>query len=279
MPPEFVVVGSVVKDIAPGGWRLGGTAAYASLQAFRLGLRAAAVTSCAPDVSPAEHVPGVQWHVLASETTTSFDNRYRQGRREQWVRELAAPLGPGHIPPAWCTAPLVLIGPVFHDVDPEVARLFPETSHVGLAVQGWLRLEHGGRVGPGSVHPKETWLVGDTVFVSDEDVDDPEAVAVWLNYIATIILTRGARGCTIWDDGGRHEVAAFAVTEVDPTGAGDVFAAAYLIRLRETGHKLTAARFASAAAALAVQGSGLQAVAGREQIDSLLASGQPASVA
>jgi sugar/nucleoside kinase (ribokinase family) len=60
------------------------------------------------------------------------------------------------------------------------------------------------------------------------------------------------------------------VPEVDPTGAGDVFAAAFLIRLHETGNNFEAARFASAAAALSLGGSGISAIAGRAQIEAFL---------
>jgi len=270
MPPDILLMGHIVKDITPRGWRLGGTVAYAAAQAARLGLDVAAVTSCSPDVSPAEALPMAHWHVVPSAATTSFDNRYTDGRREQWVTDVARALGPAHIPPAWCRAPLVLLGPVCGELDPEVGTLFPPTSHVGLCAQGWLRRLEDGKVVAGQVEPDAAWLVGDTVFVSKEDVDDPEGVAVWQRHVPTVILTRGARGCTVWDAGGRHDIDAFDVEEVDATGAGDVFAAAYMVRIRETGDTLSAARFASAAAALSVRGAGIEAVAAREQIETMV---------
>jgi sugar/nucleoside kinase (ribokinase family) len=127
---------------------------------------------------------------------------------------------------------------------------------------------------PGEVEPAAPWLIGDIVFVSEEDVTEPEAVASWLRYVPLVVLTCGARGFTVFDDDGRHDFAAVPVREVDPTGAGDVFAAAFLVRWRETGGDLgETARFAAAAAALSVQGVGLQGIARREQIEALLAAG------
>ena len=61
-----------------------------------------------------------------------------------------------------------------------------------------------------------------------------------------------------------------AVREIDATGAGDVFAAAFLVRQRETGDNRLAAEFATAAAALAVQATGTAGIGGRKAIEALL---------
>ena len=78
----------------------------------------------------------------------------------------------------------------------------------------------------------------------------------------------------MWSEEGCHEVAPFAVHEFDSTGAGDVFAAAFMVRVHETGDVMKSARFASAAAALVVQGPGLAAVADRAAIETLLLAQQ-----
>lgn len=58
--------------------------------------------------------------------------------------------------------------------------------------------------------------------------------------------------------------------EVDPTGAGDVFAAAFLVSLRRREAVATAARFAAAAAAISVEGFGLGAIPTRAVIEERL---------
>lgn len=45
----------------------------------------------------------------------------------------------------------------------------------------------------------------------------------------TVVVKRGSRGCTILEAGGRKELPAVPATVVDSTGAGDAFAAGYLI--------------------------------------------------
>ena len=58
---------------------------------------------------------------------------------------------------------------------------------------------------------------------------------------------------------------------MDPTGAGDVFAAAFLTRLSETGNLDLAARFAASAASISVSREGTLAIAERRQIEERMA--------
>ena len=274
MAAEFLAVGHIVKDVEARGWRLGGSVAYATVQAERLGLRTAAVTRCSPDISPAELLPHTRWHVLPDERTTAFENTYRDGQRSQRVTDCARPIGAAEIPASWRDTPIVLLAPVFHDVDLRAGSVFPRESLVGLSCQGWLRQLRGNQVVPGEVEPAAPWLLGDIVFVSVEDVTDADAVSCWLTYVPIVVLTRGRDGFTVFDDTGRHEFAAVAAREVDPSGAGDVFSTAFLVRWHETGGKLDeAARFAGAAASLVVQGYGLDAVPTRAQIEAVLHAG------
>jgi sugar/nucleoside kinase (ribokinase family) len=269
---DFLALGHVVKDITAGGWRLGGSVAYASVQAHRLGLRTAAVTSCSPDMSPAEIMPHTQWHVLPDEQTTTFDNSYQAGVRRQAILETAHQIGVAQIPSSWRSTPIVLLAPVFWDLDVRTGSVFPPESLVGLGAQGWLRQFEGGRVRPLPFETDAPWLIGDVAFVSEEDLEEPERAAEWLKYVPMVVLTRGPRGATVFDDAGRHDFPAFPAREVDPTGAGDVYATAFLIRFKETSDRDESARFAAAAASLVVQGVGLDAVPTRAEIEAVLAS-------
>ena len=273
MTPEFLVVGHIVKDITASGWQPGGSVAYAAAQARALGLSVGAVTCCGPDVDPASIVGGVQWCIADRGATTTFENRYEGGSRTQRLLETARSLRFDDIPAAWLDAPIILLAPVFQDVDSQLAaRLADRDCLIGVGAQGWLRRREGELLLPGRVERAPSWLAGDVVFVSDEDVEVPEGVAVWQRRVSTVVLTRGERGCTIWDESGRHDLPAFPTDAIDPTGAGDAFATAFLSRRHETGDNLSAARFASAAAALAVRRTGLAGIARRDEIEALLQS-------
>jgi 1D-myo-inositol 3-kinase len=268
--PDILVAGHIVRDILPsGGWRPGGGVYYASCQAAALGLRVGAVTACSTEFE-LPRLRRVAWHVLASSKTTTFENRYTRGVRRQSVRAVGPALKLADIPDQWQDAPVALLTPVFHDLDPQLPkRLQGGPRLLGIGAQGWLRRREGETVQPGVVEPRPRWLAGDVVFVSEEDVTEPEAVAVWQKRVPLVVLTRGGSGCTIWDATGRHDVAPVAMEEVDPTGAGDVFAVAFLHRYRKAGGVGEAARFAAAAAALAIRGKGAEGIAGTREIEAL----------
>ena len=58
--------------------------------------------------------------------------------------------------------------------------------------------------------------------------------------------------------------------EVDANGAGDVFAAAFLIRYHETGDARVAARFATVVASFHVEHVGMEGLPHRAQVEARL---------
>ena len=88
-----------------------------------------------------------------------------------------------------------------------------------------------------------------------------------------VVLKRGERGAVVFTGGGSIEVPTFVVREVDPTGAGDVFDAAFLVGLLHGWPLEEAARFACAAGALSVTRIGaMEGVPEAEQVLHLLAT-------
>jgi len=88
--------------------------------------------------------------------------------------------------------------------------------------------------------------------------DDPRAGcrALLAGGAELVVLKRGADGCTVFTSDGPEDgadVPASAAFVRDPTGAGDVFAAALAVAILDGCTPLDAARFASAAAAEAIE--------------------------
>lgn len=98
--------------------------------------------------------------------------------------------------------------------------------------------------------------------------EDKAAVDLLTLGVSLIAVTAGSRGCRIYTPQESFSVPAFSVEAVDVTGAGDTFSAALLYGLQhmEPGQ---AVRFASAAAAVCVQGIGARA--GAVSSDAVLA--------
>jgi sugar/nucleoside kinase (ribokinase family) len=92
--------------------------------------------------------------------------------------------------------------------------------------------------------------------LSDNTDDDAAAKALLGDGDKLVVLKRGAVGCSVYSPAGRLDVPGFAVEEIDPTGAGDCFNAAFLTALGYGWPLEKTARFANAAGALAVTKQG-----------------------
>ncbi|MGC8872957.1 MAG: PfkB family carbohydrate kinase [Chloroflexia bacterium] len=268
-PSELLIIGHIARDLLEdGGYRAGGTALYAAVTATRLGWRATVWTSAA---TPPPAFPGVRVICLPSAHDTTFWNRYRGGHREQTLLSRASPLTPDSFPPS--PASVVLLGPIAQEVPPSWVEHFPRAI-VGACLQGWLRAwDATGHVRWTPWRDAARWLpCFDAAFLSLEDLGGQRArVRALASCAHLLVLTEGAQGATLFQEGRPLPVPAFPVAEVDPTGAGDVFAAAFLIRYAEGATPFQAARFAAATAALSVQGPGVEAVPDRSAVEALLA--------
>ena len=96
----------------------------------------------------------------------------------------------------------------------------------------------------------------------------------WFQRMPVGVLTADRAGALLFVNGERYEVQPRQAREVDPTGAGDVFAATFLIQYQRDGDPWLAAAAAACAGSLAVEGEGWAAVADRAALDAALAEYQ-----
>jgi len=75
-----------------------------------------------------------------------------------------------------------------------------------------------------------------------------------------LVATEGALGARVYWNGDVRRLAAPAADQVDPTGAGDIFAASFFIRLHQTRDPWEAARYANVLAARSVAWPGISGV-------------------
>lgn len=270
MRPDFLAIGHVARDLAPDGFRVGGTVTYAALTAGRMGLSVAVVTSVGPELDVPSAMPGVQVHVVPSSDTTTFHNSYRHGKRSQLIKGVAAPIGASDVPQQWLSAPLVMLGPLAGEVSYDLAKLFPDAT-VMASLQGWLRQwDDVGRVSQAHWEGEEVLPHLDAAICSIGEIADRDLIDLWKPMVPILVVTMGREGARIHFEGSWHHVPAFPTREVDPTGAGDVFAAAYMIRYRETGDPLESARFASCAASFCVESEDVAGIPIRAQVEARL---------
>ena len=292
MPVNFLVIGHISHDRVPAGFRLGGTVSYAAVTARRLGWQPGMLTRatlgglapCAADDGcgnatglPDSPLEGIPICLLPCTLSTTFYNIYRDGSRTQVLESLADPIGPETLPPAWASAQVVLLGPVAREVPPDWSQAFPKAL-VGITPQGWMRQWNAaGHVRPAPWENADGFLQrADAVIFSREDVGgDDLFIAHLARRARLLVVTDGWRGATLYQEGLSYHVSPRASQEVDPTGAGDVFAAAFLIRLAETGDPLDSVRFANVAASLSVEADGMAAIPYRQRIEDWLRAEPP----
>src|SRR5207237_9450355 len=103
---------------------------------------------------------------------------------------------------------------------------------------------------------------------SVEDMADRVPAAVdWFQRIPLGVLTAGTAGALLYVNGERYEVQPRPALEVDATGAGDVFAATFVIRYHFGDDPWEAAAAAACAASLSVQAEGWAAVPDRAALE------------
>jgi sugar/nucleoside kinase (ribokinase family) len=267
-PPDFVAVGHLTVDELSGGLRPGGSALYAGLFAHRQGLRVGLLTSYGPDFPFDVLPPEIEVVAAPASATTRFALDYHPGGRRLTLKERAARLEPSHVPPHFAGAGLVYLGPVADEVAPELAGAFPDAA-VGVGAQGWCRVWDAAgtvRMRPWP-DPRPVLARAQALFLSSDDVAGWEARALALYQDVPLgALTFAARGAVLFVNGERHAIAAAPATEIEPTGAGDVFAAAFLVRYNATGDAFEAASYAAAAGALTVEAPGIAGVPAAEAL-------------
>lgn len=280
-PPDFLVIGHITRDLLPdGGWRLGGTVTFAALTARRLGMRVAVVTSGPPDVVEALRrlVPDSPIVAVPSPDATTFENIYQGSIRSQFLRGRAAPLTLDDVPSAWRAAPVVLLAPLAQEVDPRLLTAFPQ-SLVAATPQGWLRRwNDDGFVTPGALDAAVEAALPSlgALILSREDLLPPPGhetiahytpsevdaqIATWARGVPIVAVTRGADGALLLCQERTPEAfPGYPAHEVDPTGAGDVFATAFLCHLHATGDPRAATDFANRVAAVSVEHTGASGI-------------------
>lgn len=270
--PEFLAIGHVTLDRFGDEVRPGGGALYSAITAHRLGRSVGILTSHGAEF-PLEVVPpAIEVVTLEAPATTVFEYQDSEGPRVMRVTATASPLTSRDVPEDWREAPLVLLAPVIQEVDPDLVAAFGDAT-VAAAAQGWLRTldDQGGVEAVTWDAPRDVLNRLQALFVSAEDVrGQEEQLTEWVQRVPLAVVTAGAAGALLYVNGDRFEVRPRPTIEVDATGAGDVFAATFLLHYHRDGDPWAAAEAATCAASLSVEGEGWSTVPDAVTLDAAL---------
>jgi sugar/nucleoside kinase (ribokinase family) len=282
---KFVAIGHITNDISPKE-HLGGGVSYSAVAAAKLGLEAHIITKCSRNhryIKELEKL-GVKVHVIPSglNTITTFDNKYNlQGKRNQIVTNIQESISPEdkkNIPWQVLKDSIIIVAPVTSlDVD---IRIFPDFAKYGslnIIPQGYFRkILKNGTV----IHKKwegfGKYISNANIAVlSDEDIPFQREIVKEFPLIA---LTQGAEGVMVYNKGEKFfQTKAFPLKKeelIDFEGAGDVFAATFIIEMiRNPGDIKAASVTASLFAAVKIAGIGgigIDSIPSREQVKEFL---------
>jgi hypothetical protein len=267
-PVDYLVIGHIAHDLTPDGPRLGGTVAYSALTARALGLHVGIVTASGPETS-LEALNGIPIINVESPTSTTFENIYTEHGRVQYLRAQATRINFTNVPEAWQRASIIHLGPIASEMDVILPEGF-SPALLGLTPQGWMRKwDSECRVS------RTEWIDADSalvragaVVISREDVDgDDELIEHMAHQTPILAVTEDAAGAVLYWNGDRRRFRAPEVKEVDATGAGDVFAAAFFIRLFTTRDPWESTRFATLLASRSVTRAGLDGIPTPREIE------------
>jgi sugar/nucleoside kinase (ribokinase family) len=285
---DYTTVGHVTADVLEDGSRRpGGGAFYSALQAARLGRRALIITQGV--AAEIEHLLApyrreLEVEIHPAEHTTTLHTIAHGDARTQRVLAWAGPIEHAV---AVDTA-ILHLAPVARETG---ASWRGSAGFVGLTPQGLVRTwaRPGAEITQRSLAPQQMPRRCDAIVISEAERES----CAWLIAAADgdgeqtaadarpsgsethgvlVAITAGADPTTLHIPGGEVLVLEVPRIEqfVDDIGAGDVFAAAFFVSLREGRHPAEAAAYGNAAAAVRIGAAGPAAVGGRSAIEARL---------
>jgi len=271
---DYTTVGHVTVDVLEdGSRRVGGTALYSALQAARLGLRTLVVTQGVPEEVERLVAPfgdELTFDVRPASSTTTLLTSGTGSTREQRVLAWAGEIGPDI---ALDTA-ILHLAPVARETPVEWRG---HSAFTGLTAQGlvrhWAALGQAfvlGRPAPAQERIAERCAA---VVLSEAERESCSGLVERARTSGALVaITAGEASNTLLLPDGRQLKLDVPPVRMacDDLGAGDVFAAAFFIALHEGRGAGDAASFATAAAAVRVQGVGARAIADRSAIEARL---------
>lgn len=268
-PIDYLLIGHVTADLqADQSLSLGGTASFSGLTAAQLGHHVGLVTSCAANLQ-LDPLSGIQTWIVPSENSTMFRNEGFGSSRVQHLYSRAAPLTAEHIPTAWLGCPLVHLGPVAAEIDPDIVNAFPNAL-LCLTPQGWYRQADAQNLVRHTDWAEETALLpkSHAVVLSIEDLrGDERKVRELAKICPLLVVTENREGARVFCQGEVRYFPAPSVEMVEDTGAGDIFAACFFHRFYKTRDPWEAARFAVQLSACSVTRRRLASIPTAQEIE------------
>ena len=276
---DLVGIGNPVYDsiITPfsktDGRVLSGCSTNACLAAKKLGLAKVGLVGCIGHEYEARFKTDMsEFGVEVSADTTSkgtggFHLVYdEKGDRTLDVLGVAGRITPKSIPEDFLQTRFIIIGPILGEVDRELIEYLrtSTSSNLFLDPQGLIRsIGNDSRIIHGCDRDEFSKIAGQVEFVKPNEIEsktitgeeDPVLGLESLHNMGARvpIVTLAERGSVLLDNGKLLRTPAYPTKAIDPTGAGDVYAGAFIAHYSRAGNLAEASLYASAAASIKVE--------------------------
>ena len=236
-PVRVAVVGNLSLDLVDDGRpRVGGPPYYAARALAALGapalVRAKSAEADRPRLLPPLEALGLPVEWRPGESTAAYAFSYHGDKRTMEVRELGSTWSADDV--AGLGAEWVHVGALFRDEFPAetLAALAEAGARLSFDGQGLVR---PARLGPLVLEPEPELSLLRHVSVLKLSEEEALALVGSLDEhslsglgVPEVVVTLGSRGCVLVAEHRLVHISADPL-DVDPTGAGDAFAAAYVV--------------------------------------------------
>ena len=252
---DYLAIGHVTEDLWPDGKTPGGPVMYASRTAVAWVDHVGVLTAAGPDFDVATAFPGVDVRRLEAPSTTRFQNIYTEAGRKQIVWPCPVRITAYDVTDEMLECGLAHLAPVCNELDADIVKRLRPDTFIGVTPQGWLRRWDD----QGVVYAAEWEQAGlvlpranATVFSIDDVAGDWSVVRDWAAQTSLLVATQASEGCTVFVNGEPTRVPAPGVEQLDPTGAGDIFAAVLFMALQRGYDPIRACQLSNFVAAASV---------------------------
>jgi sugar/nucleoside kinase (ribokinase family) len=260
-----ISVGYITHDLYGQKILPGGSALYAAQTFKALGASSKIVSSVGKDFGFEQALQDLEAKLVRAGQTTTFRNLYTsENIRTQTVEGISQPITPEILPANWRKPDILFICPVLNEVDLVSWNKATYAKIVGIGVQGFVRCveKPSGKVEHKSWNPRAKDLEGvDVAFLSKQDViGQEELIDILIENVDIVVVTHGQQGADVYEKNRKFHMGIYKTNVIDPTGAGDCFAAGFMQALAMGKTCQTAAKRAAACASVIIEGQGLECI-------------------
>jgi len=288
---DLVAIGNPVYDtivtpyVRTDGRVLSGCSTNACLAAKRLGMRSVGLVGCIGSDFADRFANEMQKNRIRASrcvgrSTGGFHLVYdADGNRTLDILGVADRITRENFPEDFLDARFFLFGPILGEVDLQLLQYVRQSSSapIFLDPQGLVRVVGENNRVIHRCDAKEFRRIAGLVdFIKPNEPEsqtitgenDPQRAIRSLGDLGDgmPILTLAERGSLLLNNGKVHRIPAYPTRALDPTGAGDVYAGAFIVEYMRASDPIEAAIFASAAASIKVEQTGPDFQISREAV-------------